>query len=73
MDSTLKTTANYRSLYSRQNRFSLLEQIVIGYEKWMFYVNLKRRPQRSSKSKTTQPTSKSNLHVKKSDVSLVEF
>ncbi|XP_046836128.1 histone-lysine N-methyltransferase SETMAR-like [Vespa crabro] len=53
------------SLLSRQNRLPFLEQIVTGDEKWMLYVNLKRRPQWLDKSEVPQPTPKPDLHAKK--------
>ncbi|XP_015438307.1 PREDICTED: histone-lysine N-methyltransferase SETMAR-like [Dufourea novaeangliae] len=41
------------------------QQIVTGDEKWVLYVNLKRRPQWLDKSEAPQPTPKPDLHAKK--------
>lgn len=53
------------SLLSRQNSIPFLERIVTGDEKWVLYLNLKRRPQWLNKGDTPQPTPKPDLHPKK--------
>ena len=59
----LKNNKNQRimvctSLLSLQNSLPFLEQIVTGDEKWVLYVNLKRRHQCVDKNKAPQPLTK---------------
>lgn len=58
------------SLLSRQNRLPFLEQIVTGDEKWVLYVNVKRRHQWVDKDKAPQPLAKQGLHPRKIMLSL---
>ena len=52
-------------LSSRQYREPFLDRIVTGNEKWVLYVNMKRRKQWVDKDKAPEPTAKAGLHPKK--------
>jgi len=53
------------SLLSRNTREPFLDRIVTGDEKWVLYVNVKRRKQWLSRGQTPLPTAKLGLHPKK--------
>jgi histone-lysine N-methyltransferase SETMAR len=53
------------SLLSRNTREPFLDRIVTGDEKWVLYVNVKRRKQWLSRGQTPLPTAKPGLHPQK--------
>lgn len=53
------------SLSSRQSCEPFLERIVTGDEKWVLYVNIKRRKQWVDKDQSAEPAAKAGLHPKK--------
>ncbi len=58
-------TAICNSLITRQEREPFLHRIVTGDEKWVLYVNAKRKHQWLSPGQTPVPTAKPGLHPQK--------
>ena len=58
------------SLYSRLSLEPFLERIVTGDEKWVLYVNVKRRTQWMDPKETPSPVARPDLHPRKAMLSV---